>query len=514
MRRILEPGRNCMGVYEVGASGMLIDLDDYFRALYHAAMKAREYILFVGWRFDSRVRLLRVPEEEDAVCPVALLDLLKCLCDRNPRLRVLIIAWDYNLFLAPDREWFLAWKFNRACGDRIRFLQDKIHPFAASHHMKFAVIDGTVGFVGGIDLSARHWDDSCHAPDNRYRVDSKGKPYEANHDLQTRISGPAVLELVKFFTERWRLSTGEELELPPCEEYTLDVRPALSLPAPTVALSRTIARTIFPLRDSVEEVRALYLDAIAAADSLIYIENQYFSSQAVYKALTNRMKDKERPRLQIVIVLPGKMHAYFEEISIGITQMRMTRSLRKVAEERGHSLGIYWTGAPGTEDIGKQTYIHSKLLLVDDRFLSVGSANTTNRSMGLDTELNVSWEADPEEDARLVRSIRKIRVRLLAEHAGVRRAVDCRELYRIPGLVDRLYRLTDSSDHRLRRYQPDLALGKSSWLRKIGAHDLILDPETPIIEENVYEHIARNRTGLLNRTILLLHELIWGKRPK
>jgi phospholipase D1/2 len=47
---------------------------------------------------------------------------------------------------------------------------------------------------------------------------------------------------------------------------------------------------------------------------------------------------------------------------------------------------------------------------VDDRFLSVGSANTTNRSLGLDTELNVSWEATSWRQRSLIRSIRRIRI--------------------------------------------------------------------------------------------------------
>ena len=513
MKPILRPGRNCQGVYDVEESGLLVDARAYYRAFFRAAAGARNYILLAGWRFESKVRLVRGTDAEQVDCPTGLLAYLDYLCRKNPRLVIYILAWDFSLIFALDREWFLKWKFNLTSNGRIRFQFDKIHAIGATHHQKFAVIDGRVGFVGGIDFSAGHWDDSDHRPDNPDRVDSKGNPYEPCHDLQTFFCGPAVQDLVDLFLHRWSIADRQRLELPrPPDDIHYDIEPSHSLPASRISLSRTAARTILPIQDSVEEIRSLFLDAIAASTRLIYIENQYFSSQAVYKALVDRMKAKEGTKLEIVIILPGKMHAFFEELSLGLTQMRMTRSLRIVAEWTGHSLGIYWTAADGTEGGENQTYIHAKLLLVDDRFLTVGSANTTNRSMGLDSELNVSWEADPERDKKLVRSIRRARVNLLAEHVGLRRAIESRGLYGCEGLVAYLDRLTESSRHRLRRYNPDFALGGSNWLHELGASDLIIDPEKPIIEENVYEHITRNKTSFFTRGILLLNEKLRGKR--
>jgi len=59
MKTILRPGRNCRGLYEVAESGLLIDSRAYFRAFFHAAGGARNYILLSGWQFDSDVRLVR-----------------------------------------------------------------------------------------------------------------------------------------------------------------------------------------------------------------------------------------------------------------------------------------------------------------------------------------------------------------------------------------------------------------------------------------------------------------------
>jgi len=513
MKPILQPGRNCTGFFQVEESGLLVDARDYYRAFYRTAGAARNYILLAGWQFDSTARLLRGADAEQVDSPIDFLAYLEYLCRNKPQLKIYILAWNYTMLYLSDREWFLEWKFRRAGRGRIHFLYDKFHAIGSCHHQKIAIIDGRVGFAGGIDFSEGRWDDANHCHDNPDRVDSKGNPYEPRHDLQAWFSGHAVRELVNQFLERWAVVAGEKPILPPPpDDIRYEIGPYLAIPASFIAFSRTAARTILPIQESVEEIRSLYRDAITAAASLIYIENQYFSSQAVYQALVDRMRTAALPKLQIVIVLPRKMHAYFEEMSLGLTQMKMTRSLRRVAEETGHALGIYWTVANSAEGTEEQTYIHSKLLLVDDRFLSVGSANTTNRSMGLDSELNTSWEADPGKKDDLFKAIRRVRVTLLAEHAGLRRAAACRPLYRPGGLTCSLDRLTESGRYRLRRYDPDYALGESGWLHELGANELILDPEKPIIEENVFEHLQRYKTGLLTRMILFLNE--WFRRKK
>ena len=152
-------------------------------------------------------------------------------------------------------------------------------------------------------------------------------------------------------------------------------------------------------------------------------------------------------------------------------------------------------------------YIHSKLLLVDDGFLSVGSANMNNRSMGLDTELNVSWQARPAETATS-RSLRDIRVSLLAEHTGLsgKRAV---ELARTSGLVEVLDQLADDPGSRLRRH-PLLtdSAGNETWIESLFPDGLPLDPEGPILGEDSYEPMPNGRDSLFPRGINWLTSLL------
>jgi phosphatidylserine/phosphatidylglycerophosphate/cardiolipin synthase-like enzyme len=96
------------------------------------------------------------------------------------------------------------------------------------------------------------------------------------------------------------------------------------------------------------------------------------------------------------------------------------------AERHGHRFRLLKSlqdPAPGaTQPVRRPaTFIHSKLLIVDDELLSVGSANLTNRSMSLDTELNVTCATvleEPPAAQRLRSEIAAIRANLLAEHAG------------------------------------------------------------------------------------------------
>ena len=95
------------------------------------------------------------------------------------------------------------------------------------------------------------------------------------------------------------------------------------------------------------------------------------------------------------------------------------------------------------------TFIHSKLVIVDDEFLAIGSANFTNRSMRVDREVNVAWQAQleqPEDAATLTRDIRGLRASLLAEHAGL----DDREFFEVDGLVERIDRACEGTQCKLR----------------------------------------------------------------
>ncbi|MFZ5997562.1 MAG: phospholipase D-like domain-containing protein [Nitrospirota bacterium] len=513
MSPILKPGRNCWDIQDVVESGLLIDGRDYYREFYRAAKKARHYILISGWQFDSEVKLLRGDDEQMADGDVRFIDFLNSLCERNPELNIYILAWDFSFIFMLEREWLQEWIFGWETNERIHFYFDSSHPIGASQHQKFVVVDGCIAFIGGMDICAHRWDDREHRTKNPERVDTDGTPYTPYHDVQAYVTGPIVEQLNEIFKARWLRTTGDILRLPPSlNTYITDIRPSVVINAKKAAFSRTQAKTLTALQHDIKEIRWLYTNAINAAEHLIYIENQYFSSQAVFKALVNRMRSSYRPLLQIILMLPKEPQAFLEKIAVGYSQVKLLRSLKEIAKNTGHALGIYYP-APSTEN-GNTTpvYIHSKVLIVDDRFLCVGSANTTNRSLGLDAELNISWEALTEDDQALIRSIREVRAALLADHT----ATTGDQLYRIDGVVDFLNQLADNPRNRLRYNELENVFDNNKLLKNIWPDNLIFDfdPDRPLLEEDIHEILSSDKNSIFAGGITLLKKWLSGKQEQ
>ncbi|XYH92845.1 phospholipase D-like domain-containing protein [Sorangium sp. So ce1128] len=424
MPRILSPGRNFWCERPVRNAGLLIDGSDYYRAFYDAARVARRYILLSGWQFDSDACLLRGEDAEGAPEPVTLLKFLDSLCARTPELQIYILAWDFHVVFAIEREWLQKIVFEWTTSERLRFRFDSSHVDKGCHHQKFAVIDGELSFLGGLDLCNDRWDTRRHLEKNPLRL-SRGEPHKPFHDVQAYLHGREVSEsLAELFTARWSAACGEPLELSAPEGATFgdDYAPESAVPLASgrVALSRTDPRGAPTGTEGCREICGLYLDAIAGAERSIYIETQYFSSREVSEALIQRLRRGGGAPLQVVIVLNMRAETLKEEVAVGLAQAKVIDDLRKAAEGTGHALGIYYTVPlhEGEGDPPRATYIHSKVMIVDDRFFNVGSANLTNRSCAVDTELNASFETEDPGDA-LGRSICAARLGLMAEHLGV-----------------------------------------------------------------------------------------------
>jgi phospholipase D1/2 len=183
-------------------------------------------------------------------------------------------------------------------------------------------------------------------------------------------------------------------------------------------------------------VRDLFVAELAAAQRSIYIETQYLSSHVIGDALARRMRVSQPSKLEIVIVLNMQAETFKEQLAVGLAQAKIIGELREVAATTGHHLGFYYSvpHCDAGEHCDRATYIHSKLLIVDDRVLSIGSANLSNRSMSVDTELTTSVESEMP-DGELEASLRRLRTELLTEHTGGGSDLD---LETADGLVARL----------------------------------------------------------------------------
>ena len=462
VRRILND-KTTWRRHEQATAALLIDAQDYYRAFYAAASRAKRSVLILGWQFDSDVQLLRGDEVPEGADPKAyeLLPLLDRLCRERPELEVKMLAWDHSLFFALEREVLQKVVFDIATVDRFEFKTDGTVPFGGSHHQKVAIIDGQVAFMGSADICQDRWDTSAHVARDPLRISRRDEAYKPYHEVQTVFTGEPVRSLLELFGDRWAHATGARLDLEalsvPVEDDQAAEALLASLPV-TLRMPRSclaLSRTVPPGSDRahVHEIRDLYVRAIHSAQRLIYIETQYLTSHCVRDALVARLSEPDQPKLEVVLVLPHKPEKFKEAFTIAQPQAAVIDAIVVAAREGGHALGIYNVQSP--DDAGAKpifVYIHAKLMIVDDRFFTMGSANLANRSMTVDSEINAVWVA-PRGDLELHAAIRRVRTRLLLEHLG--EAADARTVVAPEGLVARLDRTVDEGRGRLRRH--DLA---------------------------------------------------------
>lgn len=447
MKQLLQPGKSCCWLGRVDRSAVIVDAAAYYAAFYAAASQATSHILIAGWQFDTTVKLLRGEAARSAPYPVEFLPFLNALCAERSQLRIYILAWDYSVVYSLEREWLQGLKFAFQSPDAIRFEFDPHPGFGGSHHQKFAVIDGQLAFAGGLDLCDERWDDRNHLPSHPLRVSAAGGFCRPNHEVQAAVQGEAALALQALFVERWQSALGEVLTLPamrpgPLSQLdltTIDAAGVLPLRAERVGIARTLPVEM----GGVREIQVLLCDALRAARRLIYIETQYFTSRSVTAALIERLEQHELPRLQLLIVLPRGADNSKEKFALGDLQSALLSELFRVADAGGHALRFLCSSAAGN-DCQEATFIHSKVLVVDDLLLCVGSANMTERSMTLDSELGLVWQAEP--GSALASDIRNVRASLLAEHSGQ----PSHELFEIDGLTERLEAAMRQGVSRLR----------------------------------------------------------------
>ncbi|MEO5374307.1 MAG: VTT domain-containing protein [Alphaproteobacteria bacterium] len=407
--RIIEPGRNCWRASPVRRAAVLIDAETYFRAFRAAVLRACRSIYIAAWDIHTRTPLLGRTAPDDG-WPVELGRFLEAVLKHRPRLRCHILLWDVPLFYVPDRQLLPRVRFGWLGRGRCRLHLDGALPIEASQHQKIVVIDDALAFSGGLDITEARWDSRSHLPGDCRRRRVNGATYPPFHDAQMVVDGQAAADLGVLFRERWRRATGETLKPPETvgdpagDPWPPDILPTFR--DTSVAIARTMAP--YGRHPGVREVEQLVLDAIAAADFLIYIEDQYFTSRLVVDALAVRLAEPTGP--EVVVVLPLDWLGWLETRSMGEGRTEAMRRLIH-ADIWGRLVILYPTAADGAD-----IKVHSKLTIIDDRLLRVGSANLSNRSMGLDSECDMVIEA--AGDAAIRHGIAGVLHDLVAEHMG------------------------------------------------------------------------------------------------
>lgn len=419
-RPLLVPGRTCWRTARADRYAPVLDGADYLAHVKAAMLRARRRIILIGWDFDARTTF----EQGGSTLagPNSLGLFLHWLLWRRPDLQVYLLKSNLRLLPALDGFWFgLApvAVLNQLTSRRLHLAVDGAHPPGAVHHQKIVVIDDAVAFCGGIDITLERWDTRAHARDDSRRRTS-GQPYGPRHEVAAVVDGDAARALADVARDRWQAATGETLAALHPSTAAWPARLAPSLRGVEVGIARTLPA--LPDREEVREIEALNLAAIASARDVIYLENQYLAARSLAEAIAARLRESDGP--EVVIVLPRSGESPLEQQTMDSARELLLRLLWD-ADEHGR-LGVFWPAVQG----GSSVYVHSKVMVIDDRLLRIGSSNLNNRSLGFDSECDLALEAPASAGEDVRRHILGTRDDLVAEHLGVAPAVFREELAR------------------------------------------------------------------------------------
>lgn len=313
----------------------LIDGDAAYPAMLAAIAEARTSIGFLSYIFD--------PDETgtaflDALCAASQRGVRVCLLvdgigawGLGPTVRRrLVAAGGHVASYWPLRRWFTRSGLN------------------LRNHRKILVVDGTIGFTGGMNVSARH-----------VTVDDRARP--RSRDLHFRLTGPVVAHLADTFAADWHMAVGERLEghdwFPPLEA-TGEVR-ARGYPS---APDREYGT-----------VYELLLGALRMARVSVDIVTPYFIPDAT---ILSALRVAGLSGVRVRVVLPRHTDHRF-----------MAWAARACMHDLVESGVEVWEVPTG--------FVHTKLMVVDGRWSLFGSSNMDARSFRLNFEFNVEAWSEP-----------------------------------------------------------------------------------------------------------------------
>ena len=397
------------------AIDVLIDGAAYFSAVEQAIRHARRSVLIAGWCITPEFALVR---DEP---PVLLRELLGEAAE-SVAVRVLLWAGAPVPVFSPRRAVVREARDQLVRGTRIKAALDSNERPMHCHHEKLIVIDDELAFVGGIDLTDLGGD----------RYDTPQHPARGRmgwHDVASRLRGPAASDVHRHIAQRWEAVTGEHVEAPPADlagAGDVELQVVRTLPEKLYA---------FAPRGDFRIIEA-YLRALRSAQRLVYLENQFLWSPEVVNILADKLRRPPAEEFRVVIMLPARPNNGADD----------TRGqLAVLAEADGDRRRLLATTIRARSGrTSDRVYVHAKVGIVDDRWLTLGSANLNAHSFFNDSEVNiVTCDEALAHDTRL---------RLWAAH--LERDID--EVARDPTtVVDELWRPTAAEQRqRWQRGEP------------------------------------------------------------
>lgn len=387
-----------------------------------------------------------------------------------------------NLSAGPKGDADAVGKYFTAAGSSAKALAFTTHGFSVIH-AKAVLIDAistgtgqTEGILLGSPFEQSYWDTPNHAVYEAQRGSCSGE-HQPVHDVSIGVRGPLVADMQQQFVLHWnKYCSAADTVVP------LDPAPAEITAAgdgeylATAQLARTVnIDTLTGLDQGEEGILEAYLRAIEQATDYIYIENQYFTHQAIGDALIAALTDPGRPNLQVILMLNVVPDIPFYPA----WQTNLFGRIGREAGAASSRFGVFtaWsqTGPSPAHHQAKPVimpnYLHTKTAVIDGKWATIGSANLDGASLdqfqilqpllgvNRNDELNVLVFNDTAAGFTQTPFVDALRVALWSEHLG------------IPADDERLSAATLSGSHGWLQLWNDCATAK--------LQSLIDDPSNP-----------------------------------
>ena len=354
---------------------LLVDGAELLPRMVEDVGAARSHVHVAGWHFTPSFRM----GESGPT-------LRGLLAEASSRCAVRVLAWagaPLPLF-HPDRGEARAMRDELTLGTAIEMELDAKERPMHCHHEKLVIVDDRVAYVGGLDLTTYAGN----------RLDTSAHPSRVGlgwHDAGLRIEGPTASDVAAHFALRWP-------------------RP---LPAPVAAaaasggieaqLVRTVPEHLYDgLPRGEFTILESYLRGVRAAERFVYLESQFCWAPELVRTLGAKLREPPRDDFRAVVLLPAKPNNGADDTR-GQLGVLIDCDRGAGGPQRFLACTLFQRG-----EHGRPVYVHAKVGIVDDGWLTVGSANLNAHSFFNDTEVNVVVR-DPA-------FVRAARLRLWSEH--------------------------------------------------------------------------------------------------
>ena len=358
---------------------VLIDGAAFLPRVAEELAQARSHVHLAGWYFSPELALVRGEE---------LVSVRSLLAELAERIDVRVLIWSGAPLpvFRPSRGDVRAMVERLCRGTEIHCEFDSCVRLMHCHHEKTVVIDDRVAFVGGIDLTY----DGGDPYDSQAHSARGGVGW---HDVATRLEGPIVADVAEHFRLRWHAAADEELPRAVVSAPAGDVDAQIVRTVPEKVYEHGLPRGDFSVLES-------YVGAIRSAERFVYLENQFLWSAEIVELIAEKLRNPPRDDFRVLVLLPVDANDG-ADVSRG-------QVAALIHADDGNARFLACSVYARAGKLRDPIYVHAKVGIVDDRWLTVGSANLNEHSLFNDSEMNVVVH-----DERIAR---ETRLRLWSEH--------------------------------------------------------------------------------------------------